>query len=75
MRFYHVNLQCYEDFQQDSFVLAFLIQPRSCNSGAQFQIMAVSLTIQKIFCDFPVPPSKFALKYAKTFCPISFPIH
>jgi hypothetical protein len=37
--------------------------------------MAVSLTTQKIFYDFPVPPGKFALKYAMTFCPISFPIH
>jgi hypothetical protein len=32
------------------------------------------LTTQKIFCDFLVPSGKFALKYAKTFRPISFPI-
>lgn len=35
---YHVKLPCYEGFQQDSFLLAFVIhQPRRCNRGAQFK--------------------------------------
>lgn len=73
MRFsYHVNPHCYEDFQQDSFVLAFLIhQPRSCKR-CPAQIMAVSLTTYKIFCDLPAPPGNFALKYAMTLCPHIF---